>query len=350
MKLIFALLILSCLVAPQSYAGGGGYDHDNGGDMCENRFTSVRDDLKTWITKGGSADLRLPQDITLEKYNKSMLEKIETAKVSCIDQQILVRGVEKTCRNFAVAVDGSVQIQCNRNQFMSTSESDQYVLVHHEYAGLAGFEVNTSEASNYEISNQITGYLESSIVKKLAVKKSASSANDPFNPASCIGPQMSLEEARKLGKPAYGDTRIAEFKIHTRVRHCNHISDCDKWEVQNSNNVKLYDRNRNGTFALIPDTGHINLTLNEEDVSVHFLTLPGGPGVSRGLFITCGAIPRFDGTCTLSTMTRNTGLEYIGEAFGVIGASCTRLTLTQKRFILSSYEWIEQELVLTAKY
>lgn len=349
MKLIYVLLILICVTGQQAFAGGGGgYDHDNGGDMCENRFASVRDDLKVWITKGGSADLRLPPEITLEKYNGLMLEKIQTAKVSCVDQQILVRGVEKTCRN-SVA-DGKSEIQCNRNQFMNTPESDQYVLVHHEYAGLAGFEVNTNEASNYEISNQITGYLESSIVKKLVVKKSENNANDPFNPGSCLGSQMSIDEARKIARPGIENTYLAPFRIHTRIRRCTQLNECGKWENQDNNEVKLYDRNRNGTFVLIPNLGQMDLSRSDEDVYVHFLTLPGGPGISRGLFITCGGIQRFDGTCSLGTMTRNSGLEYIGEAFGVIGARCARLAHTQRRFINSSSEWIEQELVLMSKY
>src|SRR5207253_11459999 len=80
---------------------------------------------------------------------------MQTAIVSCVDEQIFVGSAEKTCKNFAAA-DGSLNIQCNANRFMATSNSDQYILVHHEYAGLAGFEVNTGESSNYQISNQIT--------------------------------------------------------------------------------------------------------------------------------------------------------------------------------------------------
>ncbi len=55
---------------------------------------------------------------------------------------------------------------------MGTSESDQYVLVHHEYAGLAGIEISKGEDSDYQVSNQISGYLENQVIKKLAVKPS----------------------------------------------------------------------------------------------------------------------------------------------------------------------------------
>jgi hypothetical protein len=53
---------------------------------------------------------------------------------------------------------------------MATNDSDQYVLVHHEYAGLSGFEVNNGPDSTYLISNQISEFLVDEVVKKLAIK------------------------------------------------------------------------------------------------------------------------------------------------------------------------------------
>lgn len=161
MKIIFySLLVLVGTLSLQAHAGppggggSGGYDHGNGGDMCENQFKSVREMLSNWIVKGGSKDLRLPAGISHEKYRFEMLKKMQTAKVSCIENKLMVGSAEKTCKNF-VAADGSLNILCNSDRFMATSNYEQYILVHHEYAGLAGFEVNNKEDSNYEISNQI---------------------------------------------------------------------------------------------------------------------------------------------------------------------------------------------------
>ncbi len=66
---------------------------------------------------------------------------------------------------------GQPRIECNYKRFNEASESDQYVLVHHEYAGLSGFETNKTDDSDYKISNQLTGFLESQVIKKLSVKK-----------------------------------------------------------------------------------------------------------------------------------------------------------------------------------
>jgi ankyrin repeat protein len=141
----------------------------NGGDMCENRFKVVRDDVDAWIQNGGGRGLKLPKTTTLEQFNSSMLSEISKAKITCTTDKVMVRNAEKTCKNF-VSARGESEILCNTARFMSTSESDQYVLVHHEYAGLAGLEVNTDESSVYLISNQVSGFLVNQVVKKLAIK------------------------------------------------------------------------------------------------------------------------------------------------------------------------------------
>lgn len=168
MKSLVLFLVMMLSIHAKA-AAGGGFDHGNGGDMCENRFYSIRNDVTAWILKGGSKGLVLPGELSLEKYNQGMLDQMKAAKVSCTEDKIFVGKAEKTCKNF-VTPEGSAFITCNVNRFKNTSEEDQYVLVHHEYAGLAGFETNTEEVSDYEISNQITGYLADQVVKKLVVK------------------------------------------------------------------------------------------------------------------------------------------------------------------------------------
>jgi hypothetical protein len=152
----------------------------NGGDICEDRFKSVRDDIASWIEKGGSANLVFPSEVTLAQYNEQMLKYISDpthiprhpfkASIQCVSDKVLVNGAEKTCRNDKDPQTGAASIVCNIDRFNQTGDSDQYVLVHHEYAGLAGIEVNDGQDSQYPISNQISGYLENEIVKKLAIK------------------------------------------------------------------------------------------------------------------------------------------------------------------------------------
>lgn len=161
--------LIICILLMLSSVASAANEKGNGGDLCEDRFKIIRDDIISWIKNGGPDGLSLPVGLSVEKYSIGMLGQMLTAKISCDDEVIKVNGAEKTCKNF-VDSTGTPQIVCNATRFLATDDSDQYVLVHHEYAGLAGYEVNTGEDSHYPISNQISEYLEEQLVKKLAIK------------------------------------------------------------------------------------------------------------------------------------------------------------------------------------
>ncbi|RYZ91743.1 MAG: hypothetical protein EOP06_06240, partial [Proteobacteria bacterium] len=102
-----------------------------------------------------------------------MLEALAETKIACVsvgdkDYPVEVFGMPKTCK-FERENDQSLII-CDAQKFASISESDQYVLTHHEYAGIAGIETPAKGDSDYSISNQISGFLEDTIAKKLVVR------------------------------------------------------------------------------------------------------------------------------------------------------------------------------------
>ncbi|MGZ3741617.1 MAG: hypothetical protein ACXVB9_19735, partial [Bdellovibrionota bacterium] len=143
-----------------------------GGDLCEDRFKEVRDDLKSWINSGGPNGLRLPKGMAASQYSQAMLGQIATAKVACVAQgdsgfPVQVNGTPKVC--VFVKTDTVSQVTCDISKFQAMAPPDQYVLVHHELAGLADIELPNGDSSNYEISNQISEYLEIQPVLKLAV-------------------------------------------------------------------------------------------------------------------------------------------------------------------------------------
>ncbi len=162
--------------------------HDgNGGDMCKRRFEEVRDDIKGWITKGGAKGLRLTEPLTQEKYEQKMNQYLADylTSVDCVgpgdkDFPVEVMGKPRTCKNF-FDDSGHPRVVCDATKFLGTSESDQYVLVHHEYAGLAEIETNRGEDSDFKtVSDQITGFLVDQIVKKLAIKPQSASGLNPI--------------------------------------------------------------------------------------------------------------------------------------------------------------------------
>lgn len=145
---------------------------NNGGDTCEERFRNIGEDFISWIDKGGAAGLKLPAGLTLEAYGRGMRASFASTKVSCQEGPVVVSGAEKTCRNF-VGGAGIPEIVCNFKRFSETSPADQYLLVHHEHAGVAGFEQNDGSASNYEISNQLARYLVAQRELRLSLTPSA---------------------------------------------------------------------------------------------------------------------------------------------------------------------------------
>ena len=147
--------------------GGSG-----GGDNCENRIQQIRDDIKDWIGKGGHQTLKLPSDISPDIYSARMNRAfLDAGNIKCVspgddDYPVQINGTPKTCLFKSLP---NIQIICDREKFQKESESGQYVLVHHEFAGVAGLEQPENEISKYFLSNQITSYLRDTVVKKLAV-------------------------------------------------------------------------------------------------------------------------------------------------------------------------------------
>jgi hypothetical protein len=144
-----------------------------GGDLCEDRIQGIRDDLKKWILVGGHQELTLPNGMLAKDYKAAMLEKIKTASIRCVGKgdagyPVTVDGTPKVCRFDSNS--SSDLITCDYQKFQAMTESDQYVLVHHEYAGLAEIELPDGAKSDYRVSNQISGSLEDQVVKKLVVK------------------------------------------------------------------------------------------------------------------------------------------------------------------------------------
>ena len=165
------ILLLSFVMTTASFAAskGGG-----GGDPTEARVEEIRIDLVKWINDGGSKGLKLPSHLTIDTYNKKMLEVLEPNKVTVefTDQRpspVNINGHEKTCISFYLIQKS--KILCDIEKFRLLNESEEYRLIHHEFAGLANIENNIENISDYRISNQITSFLKVEQVLRLGVKR-----------------------------------------------------------------------------------------------------------------------------------------------------------------------------------
>ena len=165
------------------FARGGAMD-GGGGDICENRIQEIRNDLRSWINAGGAKGLKLSKGVTHSIYKSKVLAEIGKAKIRCVGPgnkgfPVQVQKTAKICR-FDVTSRKTKFITCDFNKFQSLPDTDQYVLIHHEFAGLAGLENPLGDQSTYALSNQISGYLAEHTVRKLVVKPSANSEYEEY--------------------------------------------------------------------------------------------------------------------------------------------------------------------------
>ncbi len=196
-----------------------GGETGGGGDTCENRIKTIRDDISSWIKSGGPASLSLPNGVTVGSYSNQMLGAINSAKIMCVgpgDQNypVQVNGTPKVCR-FKHSGSGAQEIKCDFGKFPLLDESEQYVLVHHEFAGLADLEPAVGDDSQYFISNQISEYLVNVVVKKLAIKKLAVAMSDgDFDPAAAMAKGRQLyANAKKNLLPINSDLANLKSEI-----------------------------------------------------------------------------------------------------------------------------------------
>lgn len=130
-----------------------------------------------------------------------MLREIKKTTIACVGQgdpgyPVVVFGAAKTC-----AIDmkkNENRMTCDFNKVAAYTEEDLYKQIHHEYATAAGFEIPKKGDSDYEISNQLSGYLEQQLVLKLAVKSDSVTSLD-------------LESVRQGMKFAIGRPEVSTY-------------------------------------------------------------------------------------------------------------------------------------------
>ena len=144
-KLLLATAVNLCLSSSFATAGEGA---TNGGDICENKLSSIVLDIEGWIQNNGGKQLSFTNGLTSEEYKSKMLEAIEgNPIIKCQTEELLFGSAEKTCLN--TSNNGNAEIVCNLKRIESSNIEEKYRIIHHEIAGLAGIEVNETESSDY---------------------------------------------------------------------------------------------------------------------------------------------------------------------------------------------------------
>jgi hypothetical protein len=302
--------LLTLLPAALAHAGR---EAANGGDMCEDRIAIIRNDIAVWINQGGSEGLVLPSGLPLYQYNLGMLRQIAVAEIDCIDAAIQVDGAEKTCEN-KIGDDGISRIVCNYQRFMETPDADQYVLVHHEYAGLAGFEENEGPNSQYSISNQIAEYLVDGYTQKLAIKNVATPANASQPCESSVRASLVLDElsAKILVPEVESAIRGLYAKNHVTVQ-----SIASKHSLELNSPSDLAETGiDDGPINLVEVVSTVKDPAMTSDYRVRF-TLRRSDMTNQGVtgFV---ITPQYDGLGRLESCSA--GFDFVQEPYGIFNA------------------------------
>lgn len=232
----FAILTLMNAFSLSAHARGG--MSGGGGDASEIRVDEIRVDLLKWIAEGGAQGLALPPGMTLSQYEDAMssiltphavvvgfVTTAQEAQAQHAEDKVEVDGRLKTCRGFLSERDGRDHILCNVERFAATSASDQYQLVHHEYAGLAMIEKNVGASSDYVISNQLSDFLVSQTVLRLSVKKTITtpvkdnSCND-YGPSQCLMTTLVFRNRNGFEVTAVGYSQDISESVAAAVKVC----------------------------------------------------------------------------------------------------------------------------------
>lgn len=214
---VFAAMLLASTL---SFAG---QDRGGGDIACEGRIKVIKEDLITWIGQGGYKNLDLKSRGTPKQYADRMLYEINKTSIECVGKgdpgfPVLVFGVAKTC-----AIDMQTNenhITCDFSKVADYTEEALYKQIHHEYATAAGFEKPNAGDSDYEISNQLTNYLEQQLVLKLAVKQNSPNAPNLENIREAIKFELSRKEVSTYDCRVEGEGMI--------LNPFNYIDELDK--------------------------------------------------------------------------------------------------------------------------
>ncbi len=214
-NLVITLSLMGAACAPQlTYAQGG--VQGGGGDVSEFRVDDIREDILKWVVRGGAKALLFRKETTLEAYEKKMTEILQAQTVVIgftEDQsQVQVDGQAKACKGYLDPKDQKPHILCSIERFKAASEDEQYRLVHHEYAGLTGVESNVGAASDYFFSNQLSGFLETKLIKRLVIKANNETANPVDYQKDAVSRSFTRDQIRvfKCIKEVLGRAQIVD--------------------------------------------------------------------------------------------------------------------------------------------
>jgi hypothetical protein len=194
-----ALFLLTSVSLSPAFAQRGGTSSGGGDIQCDAQIKVLASNLSDWINNNGAEIGKLDlssslnsstgQPYSYSEYKAKMIGLLSLPlNVSCVKQgdsgyPVSVDDSAKIC---ATSVDSSgVHMICDRALFLALNPDQQIEQNHHEFAiNVPGLEPDTGPISTYEISNQLSSYIETVTERRLVVKAAAATSAGSLPDAS----------------------------------------------------------------------------------------------------------------------------------------------------------------------
>ncbi len=155
----------------QEHVGNGG------GEDVE--FHKITSEIQSWMKANldlGKLDEKLQLNgVSGLKLNADLSEAVNSTTLKFQDEPVMVAGQSRVCGNDR----NPNRIVCNRKLWNhQIAGNTKYAIVLHEYLGVAGYERNVMEYSQYPISKNILDYVYEKKVFELGMEKTTSLYRD----------------------------------------------------------------------------------------------------------------------------------------------------------------------------
>lgn len=198
-----------------------------------------------------------------------------------------------------------------------------------------------------------------------------SDPGDVFDPASCDGPRMTIEQARARFAPAATSASLGRFGTYQRSRACNNVTGCAAWTSAPSKPQinwyhswynQHYGNQSESGFIDDATAGDVTLVTTGSSIVLNLVAKPPTPNDFLERRFTCPG-PAGDGYCTAKTTKTRTGIDryYYDQVFvnGVdagtnftqtLTNACFRTAVKVKTAASADGSFRETELVYLARF
>lgn len=220
MKLKEIGILYFLLLPMQAHAGTEGH----GGDELRLLFQDGRIDAFQKISQTKRCSLPTSTDAQVADWVLKHKNRVATDVLK--SQHVWITDQQSTCAFTQVKPEFDITLSFQACGNVKTKEAAGRLLTHESVHHLGISDESFADAVAF------------AIYAADPTKSCNPPATDPFDPLSCDGEAITLDQVRHVLKPNVGKIKIGQFKAHSRYRVCETLGGCTDWTIGNNTNYK----------------------------------------------------------------------------------------------------------------